>query len=106
MKMGVVADDLTGSTDIGIMFAKGGYTTDIFPFSADDASLLARLAQSKAEIVILNTNARLFDSDRAYRVAFQATELLQAAGCRQFFNKTCSVFRGPVGAYFDGMLDA
>jgi uncharacterized protein YgbK (DUF1537 family) len=35
-----------------------------------------------------------------------ATVALRDAGCRQFHNKTCSVFRGNIGAEFDAMLDA
>ncbi len=37
---------------------------------------------------------------------FAATRDLRAAGCRQFFKKTCSVFRGNIGPEFDAMLDA
>jgi uncharacterized protein YgbK (DUF1537 family) len=42
----------------------------------------------------------------AYRKVFAATKALAQRGCRQFFNKTCSVFRGNIGAEFDAMLDA
>jgi uncharacterized protein YgbK (DUF1537 family) len=106
MKMGIVADDVTGSNDIGIMFAKSDYLTHIYSF--EDAS---SFAVSKAElrvpdILILDTNSRLDPPDVAYRKVFAATRELQQAGCRQFHNKTCSVFRGNIGAEFDAMLDA
>ena len=32
IRMGVVADDITGSNDIGIMFAKAGYRTRVYNF--------------------------------------------------------------------------
>ena len=30
-RIGVVADDVTGANDIGIMFQKGGYRAAVFP---------------------------------------------------------------------------
>lgn len=30
-KIGVVADDVTGANDIGIMFQRGGYRSAVFP---------------------------------------------------------------------------
>ena len=106
MKMGVVADDVTGSNGIGIMFAKSDYLTHIYSF--DDASSFAvpKADLSVPDILILDTNSRLDPPEVAYRKVFAATRELQQAGCRQFHNKTCSVFRGNIGAEFDAMLDA
>src|SRR5688572_12908803 len=107
MKMGVVADDVTGSNDIGIMFAKSGYLTHIYSFKDDAFSFLSRKDNQNApDILILDTNSRLDPPDVAYRKVLAATRELQQAGCRQFHNKTCSVFRGNIGAEFDAMLDA
>jgi uncharacterized protein YgbK (DUF1537 family) len=102
MKMGVVADDVTGSNDIGIMFAKSGYLTHVYSFKENTP----KEDLSAPDILILDTNSRLDPSDGAYRKVFAATLALQQAGCRQFHNKTCSVFRGNIGAEFDAMLDA
>src|SRR5699024_7786562 len=49
---------------------------------------------------------RLDDGKTAYHKVFHATKDIQTAGALQFFNKTCSVFRGNIGAEFDAMLDA
>ena len=107
MKMGVVADDVTGSNDIGIMFAKSDYLTHIYSFKEDAFSFAARKEDMGApDILILDTNSRLDPPDVAYRKVFAATRELQQAGCRQFHKKTCSVFRGNIGAEFDAMLDA
>jgi uncharacterized protein YgbK (DUF1537 family) len=97
--MGVVADDVTGSNDIGIMFAKEGCLTHVY--EAGEA-----VAEPIPDIVILNTNSRLDPPEVAYQKVFAATRKLQASGCRRFHNKTCSVFRGNIGAEFDAMLDA
>src|SRR5688572_16405314 len=107
MKMGVVADDVTGSNDIGIMFAKSGYLTHIYSFKEDAFSFLSpKDNQNAPDILILDTNSRLDPPEVAYKKVFAATRELQQAGCRQFHNKTCSVFRGNIGAEFDAMLDA
>ena len=99
MRLGVVADDITGSGDIGSMTAKAEYLTHIYSADAFHATL-------QAEVCILDTDSRLDDADTAYRKVFAATLALRAAGCGRFFNKTCSVFRGNIGAEFDAMLDA
>jgi uncharacterized protein YgbK (DUF1537 family) len=107
MKMGVVADDVTGSNDIGIMFAKSGYLTHVYSFKEDsDSPGASGNDRGEADIVILDTNSRLDPPEVAYRKVFAATRALQQAGCRQFHNKTCSVFRGNIGVEFDAMLDA
>ena len=107
MKMGVVADDVTGSNDIGIMFAKSDYLTHIYSFNGDASSFaVSKEDLSAPDIVILDTNSRLDLPEVAYKKVFAATRELHQAGCRQFHNKTCSVFRGNVGAEFDAMLDA
>ena len=105
MLMGVVADDVTGSNDIGIMFAKSGCLTHVHSFTAG-FSLAPDPAGPAADIVILDTNSRLDQPEVAYRKVLDATKALRTMGCRRFFNKTCSVFRGNIGAEFDAMLDA
>lgn len=107
MKMGVVADDVTGSNDIGIMFAKSGYLTHIYSFKENASSfVVSKEDMSTPDVLILDTNSRLDAPEVAYRKVFAATHELQQVGCRQFHNKTCSVFRGNIGAEFDAMLDA
>ena len=106
MKMGVVADDVTGSNDIGIMFAKSDYLTHIYSFEDASSFAVPKDELRTPHILILDTNSRLDPPEVAYNKVFAATRELQQAGCRQFHNKTCSVFRGNIGAEFDAMLDA
>lgn len=101
MKMGVVADDITGANDIGSMFAKWGYVTHVYPHTGFEAQV-----QDAPDVCILDTNSRLDDAQTAYDKVFRATKALGALGCARFHNKTCSVFRGNIGAEFDAMLDA
>ena len=106
MIMGVVADDITGANDIGGMFAKAGYVVHIYAYDGPDALTRGRGSAPEPHIAILDTNSRLDDRATAYAKVHAATLELHAAGCRQFHNKTCSVFRGNIGAEFDAMLDA
>ena len=102
MILGVVADDVTGANDIGSMASKVGYAAHIFAFTGHDDFPV----NSAPHVCILDTNSRLDAPQTAYHKAFAASVALQRAGCRQFFNKTCSVFRGNIGVEFDAMLDA
>ena len=55
MKMGVVADDITGANDIGIMFAKAGLLTHVYAYEKPGDFALV----GDPDIVILDTNSRL-----------------------------------------------
>ena len=101
MRLGVVADDITGAGDIAGMTAKAGYLSVVQPFAPPAAS-----AFGPEEVCVLDTDSRLDASALAYDKVFAATGALREAGCKQFFNKTCSVFRGNIGPEFDAMLDA
>jgi uncharacterized protein YgbK (DUF1537 family) len=97
--IGVIADDTTGANDIGVMFAKQGWATAVVAHDAP-APLPA------ADALVLDTDSRLDPPERAYAKVHAATTRLRALGCTWLHKKTCSVFRGNIGAEFDAMLDA
>jgi uncharacterized protein YgbK (DUF1537 family) len=99
--IGVVADDITGANDIGIMFSKSNYAADVFSLTEAGS-----VQPEQTDVMIIDTDSRLDSEHEAYRKVFQATKELQKLGVQQFFNKTCSVFRGNIGAEFDAMLEA
>jgi uncharacterized protein YgbK (DUF1537 family) len=100
--IGIVADDITGANDIGIMYAKADWRADVYPYPF----LQSKMGTFPPDVLIIDTNSRLDSYDEAYEKVFTSTEKLKQLGCEQFFNKTCSVFRGNIGAEFDAMLDA
>ncbi|HEU5140462.1 MAG TPA: four-carbon acid sugar kinase family protein [Bacillales bacterium] len=102
--IGVVADDITGANDIGIMFAKSSYLTHVFGYDLEGGWRPDH--EKTPDVVILDTDSRLDQPDVAYDKVFQAAKDFREAGVSRFFNKTCSVFRGNIGAEFDAMLDA
>lgn len=100
--IGIVADDLTGANDIGLMYAKNNWLARIVsPYTGFDSR-----ADAPSDVLILETNSRCDTADEAYRKVFGATELLMKYNPRHLVKKTCSVFRGNIGAEFDAMLDA
>src|SRR5690554_3614480 len=99
--IGIVADDVTGANDIGLMYAKHGYRAEVF---SDYQEL--ELNSIQADVVVLDTNSRADDPKVAYAKVFEATKRLLPLHCSLLTKKTCSVFRGNVGIEFDAMLDA
>lgn len=99
-KIGVVADDVTGSNDIGIMFAKSNLRAHIFNHDK------VKDAFEPADVVIIDTDSRFDKPQDAYKKVYEATQFLKNQGTVQYYKKTCSVFRGNIGPEFDAMLDA
>ena len=103
--IGVAADDITGAHDIGSMFAKSGALVHVFSY--DQGLIPEDISRWQLpEVEILDTDSRFDSPEAAYNKVFGATKLLKELGCRQFYKKTCSVFRGNIGPEFDAMLDA
>ncbi|MCI9072335.1 MAG: four-carbon acid sugar kinase family protein [Lachnospiraceae bacterium] len=104
MRVGVVADDITGANDIGICFANGGCQSAVFPQELlQDRDLQAEARE--LDVVIIDTDSRFDDPGTAAAKVAEATRLLRKLPCDRYFNKTCSVFRGNIGAEFDSMQD-
>jgi uncharacterized protein YgbK (DUF1537 family) len=100
-RVGIVADDITGANDIGLMFAKNGYATAVIPFDDQlDSDIFSGL-----DVVILDTDSRFDTVTEAADKVRRATALLVRTGFDLYHNKTCSVFRGNIGAELDAMQD-
>lgn len=101
-KIGVSADDITGANDIGLMLSKGGCRTAIFPLNQLEGVPCA----DALDAVVIDTDSRFDPPAVAADKVKKAAWLLRQAGCNVFYKKTCSVFRGNIGAEFDAMQDA
>lgn len=101
-KVGIVADDITGANDIGIMFAKKGYSAAVYPYS-DNMELKGA---GEIDVVIIDTNSRFDSKDISRDKVYKATKKLMELPCDMYHNKTCSVFRGNIGVEFDAMQEA
>ncbi len=97
----VIADDVTGANDIGIMYAGAGLDTYVYSF-CDGREQDYR----QCDVLVVDTDSRFDTRDTAYRKVYEALKGAPRDGVRQYINKQCSVFRGNIGAEFDAMLDA
>lgn len=98
--LGIVGDDVTGSSDIGLLFSKWNYVTKVYSYDG-----LKNGDRVDCDVAIIDTNSRFDKPEVAYDKVRKATKKLKELGCTQFHNKTCSVFRGNIGAEFDAMQD-
>lgn len=104
MLLGAIGDDFTGSSDLGLILAKGGMRTVQYigvPDGPADAMV-------EAGIVALKT--RSVPVAEAVASSLTALEWLRAQGCRQFYFKYCSTFdstrEGNIGPVIEALIAA
>jgi len=100
IRLGVIADDLTGANDTGVQFARQGART-IVPLDWHDLASLGR----HADVLVLCTNSRGLPPGAAAQRAKLAAQALRKARVAAIYKKIDSTFRGNVGAELDAILD-
>jgi uncharacterized protein YgbK (DUF1537 family) len=100
VRLGVIADDLTGANDTGVQFARRGART-IVPLDWHDLTQLAR----HADVLVLSTDSRALPPGAAAQRAKLAAQALHKARVPAIYKKIDSTFRGNVGAELDAILD-
>ncbi len=100
MRVGIIADDYTGSADTGVHFAKKGLKTTI----VQEQSRI-RDAFTRSSVVVVDTESRSDSPEIAYEKVTSATIELQKTGCDLIYKKIDSTLRGNVGIELDAMLD-
>ena len=93
MKIGVIADDLTGALDTGVQFSKFGLKSII---------QLRPNLENDADVVIINTNSREISKEKAQESISDAVRNLKG---RILFKKIDSTFRGHLEAEITTILD-
>ena len=103
MLLGCIADDFTGATDLASMLVRGGMRT-VQVIGVPDGP------PPDADAVVVALKSRTIPAREAVQESLAALRWLQAAGCRQFFQKYCSTFDstddGNIGPVADALLDA
>lgn len=104
LRIGVIADDFTGATDIaGFLVANGLTTTQLIGVPKPGTRV-------DAEAVVVSLKSRSCPAGEAIADSLAALEWLQAQGCPRIFQKYCSTFdssaRGNIGPVADALLDA
>lgn len=100
-KVLVLADDVTGGDDIGLMYYKSGHPTVLYPFSS-----IEKAAFGGCSKLVIDTDSRFVDPREAYERVYRQAQRFSNEQVDQYFSKQCSVFRGNIGAEFDAVLDA
>lgn len=100
MRIGIIADDYTGSADTGVQFAKKGLKTTII----QEPSRI-RDAFTRSSVVVIDTESRSDSPESAYKKVMSATIEFQKTGCDLIYKKIDSTLRGNVGIELDAILD-
>ena len=101
-KLLVIADDLSGATDVGVQFANRGIRSFVTVQPAARRPLPDLFREF--EVAIVNIESRHLPPDQARA---QVTDLVKEArrvGVEHFYKKTDSTLRGNVGAELDALL--
>ena len=102
MLIGVVADDMTGASDVALMLARGGLTT-VQVIGVPQGNL------PLAEAVVIALKSRTAPVDEAVAQSVAAARALRAAGARRLLFKYCSTFdstpQGNIGPVADALMD-
>lgn len=104
MLIGVIADDMTGATDIGLMLSRRGMSTlQVVGIPQDGEQLKG------ADAVIVALKSRTCAAKKAVNDALASCDVLLAAGAKQIVFKYCSTFDstalGNIGPVADALLE-
>lgn len=102
MRLGVIADDFTGATDIASFLVQNGMAT------VQVNGIPERGVGSAAQAIVVSLKSRSCAVETAVADALQALRWLQQQGCERFYFKYCSTFdstaRGNIGPVTDALL--
>ena len=96
----VLADDLTGSNDTGVQFAKQGLKSLVL-LSIPDST-----PEIDEDVLIVDTQSRALPAAEAYEKVARTVSLLKELGpFRALYKKIDSTLRGNLGAEIDALMD-
>lgn len=97
-KWGIVADDLTGATTVGVLLARSGIETAAF-FNTESLN-----QSSSYQAMVLSSDSRPLQPKIAQEQVIQATNTLIKQGATNFSKRTDTTMRGGIGYEIDAML--
>lgn len=107
VRIGVIADDLTGAADIAGFLVSAGLRTAQFNGPAGAKSIPSGL---QAEAVVIGLKTRSAPPEEAVAESLDALRVLRSLGAGQIIFKYCSTFdstpKGNIGPVTDALLDA
>ncbi len=104
MRLGVIADDFTGATDIAGFLVQNGMETVMFNGVPDSLPTIL------TDALVVSLKIRSCPVGEAVEKALGALAFLQEAGCTKFYYKYCSTFdssrEGNIGQVTDALMKA
>ncbi|EGM7735449.1 four-carbon acid sugar kinase family protein [Escherichia albertii] len=104
IKIGVIADDFTGATDIASFLVENGLPTVQINGVPTDAM------PEGIEAIVISLKTRSCPVTEAIHQSLEALRWLQQQGCKQIYFKYCSTFdstaKGNIGPVTDALMDA
>lgn len=100
-RIGVIADDFTGATDIATAYASAGFRTAVF---IEDA--VAREETADADVLVVALKTRTAPREEAVAASLDALRDLRRLGCERFYVKYCSTFDSTDEGNIGPILDA
>ncbi|MBE5252457.1 3-oxo-tetronate kinase [Mixta mediterraneensis] len=104
MRLGVIADDFTGATDIASFLVQNGLSTIQFNGVPHNSDAL------DAQAIVISLKSRSCPVEQAIEQSLAALSWLPQQGCERFYFKYCSTFdsteRGNIGPVTDALLAA
>lgn len=101
MKIGVIADDFTGASDIALTLAEGGMRTAQFIGVPDHP------CDTDIDAGVVALKSRTCPADEAVSSSLEACDWLMTQGCTQIIFKVCSTFdstpKGNIGPVLDSL---
>ena len=103
MLLGVIADDMTGATDVALMLNRSGMrTVQVIGVPREEAAL------PEADCVVVALKSRTNPVEEAVADSIAACEALLKAGAKQILFKYCSTFdstaKGNIGPVADALM--
>jgi uncharacterized protein YgbK (DUF1537 family) len=101
LKIGVLADDLTGAFDTGVQYRNWGLSVEVFIGDVKDVSKL-----DGVDVVVVDTESRGLKKEDAFLRVYRATEELTKIGVDRIYKKVDSTLRGNIGSELDAAMEA
>lgn len=101
LKIGVLADDLTGAFDTGVQYRNWGLSVEVLIGDVKDVSKL-----DGVDVVVVDTESRGLEKEDAFLRVYRATDKLTKLGAEIIYKKVDSTLRGNIGTELDAAMEA
>lgn len=98
-KIGIIADDMTGATTVGVLLARSGVRTAAY-FDLQNEDDVDQL-----DAIVLSSDSRALDKESAQRKVKESMSFLREMGVTYYSKRIDTTLRGGIGFEVDAMLE-